>query len=423
MMNISHTVGSVLFRIVIPALLLGIQVFLYWKSARWVRDRHHGKRGMLPLLRTVFLLFNAAAIVAAFTRPHLSDFPQWFLYAVVYPYIVWHAATFFIGLVLGVTALIKLPFKILWHGVRLVPVARQRMDHFQAAPAYRRFDASRRVFLRRTMYGVTAFSFGGTAYGMLLGKVNHDTTEARFPIQNLPPALSGFTIALISDIHSSAYMGKDEMDEYVRLVNDLACDLVVVGGDFVNGFVDEVYPFAEAFSNLRAPVGVYGVMGNHDFYTENPELVAREVVRCGIGLLRNDKTVVERNGGQFYLIGVDDPARSSSSSIRLDEAIGTAPLAIPKILLSHRPYYLNKAADRGIDLVLSGHTHGGQIVIGRVGDMVIAPASLASPYVWGRYSLRGTQMYVSRGIGTVGLPIRINCPPEITKITLVPAAT
>jgi uncharacterized protein len=98
--------------------------------------------------------------------------------------------------------------------------------------------------------------------------------------------------------------------------------------------------------------------------------------------------------------------------------MGHTPLAIPRILLCHRPYYLKTASEKNIDLVLSGHTHGGQVVFGRFGDVVIAPSRLASRYVAGKYRMGNTHMYVSRGIGTVGLPIRINCPPEITMITL-----
>ena len=118
------------------------------------------------------------------------------------------------------------------------------------------------------------------------------------------------------------------------------------------------------------------------------------------------------------MLGVDDVGVNNRAAIKLDEAIGYAPLDIPRILLCHRPYYLNTARDKNIDLVLSGHTHGGQVVLGRFGDMVIAPSRLASKYVWGKYREGNTHMYVSRGIGTVGLPVRINCQPEITKITL-----
>jgi predicted MPP superfamily phosphohydrolase len=230
--------------------------------------------------------------------------------------------------------------------------------------------------------------------------------------------LHGFTIALLSDIHSSVFMPRDEMERYAAIVNSLNADLIVVPGDFVNSQVNEVYPFAEAFQVLRAPHGVYGVLGNHDFYA-GVEPVAREVDACGIRLLRNDKITISKDGGTFYLIGVDDVGRRNTAPILIDEAIGDAPLAVPRILLCHRPYYLKDAADKKIDLVLSGHTHGGQVVFGQFGDVVIAPARIASKYVAGKYQEGNTHMYVTSGIGTVGLPVRLNCPPEITMITLL----
>ena len=268
------------------------------------------------------------------------------------------------------------------------------------------------------MYVLTAVSFAGTAYGLIHEKTSQDLTSATFEIPNLHEALDGFTIGLISDIHSSIFMTKREMDAYVQLLNSLHTDLIVIPGDFVNSLTEEVYPFAEAFSNLKAPHGIFGVMGNHDFFAPRPDIVAREVDGCGVRMLRNDRAIIERNGGTFLLIGIDDTGRAMSAAEKMDTALGSFSHDIPRVLLCHRPYYLQQAADRNIDLVLSGHTHGGQIVLGQIGDIRIAPASLASKYVWGRYKIANTHMYISRGIGTVGLPIRINCPPEITSIVL-----
>jgi hypothetical protein len=271
------------------------------------------------------------------------------------------------------------------------------------------------------MYGLTALSFGGSTYGLLVEKKSCEITTAEFAIPDLPPQLSGFTIALISDIHSSVFMGRSEMDRYVDVVNSLGADMIAVPGDFVNSLNEEVYPFAESFSGLRAPYGIYGVMGNHDFFALDPELVAREVDGCGVRLLRNEKVIIEKNGGQMCLLGIDDTGRPQRASERIETALGHTPPGIPKILLCHRPYFLQQAAEKSIHLVLSGHTHGGQLVFGQLGDTVLAPASLASRYIWGKYRINGTHMYVSRGIGTVGIPIRVNCPPEVTKITLTRA--
>jgi predicted MPP superfamily phosphohydrolase len=272
------------------------------------------------------------------------------------------------------------------------------------------------------MYGLTATSFAGISYGIFSSRMGHELTNVEFPMTNLPEQLHGFSIALVSDIHSSVFMTKHDMDAYVQYVNDLKADLIAVTGDFVNGLTEEVYPFAEAFCNLKAPLGVYGVMGNHDFYAPDPETVAREVDGCGVKLLRNDKVMIQKNGARFYLLGIDDVGSPERAANKMGIAMGPSPLRdLPRILLCHRPYFIQQASEKRMDLVLSGHTHGGQIVFGRLGDVSMTPAALASPYVWGKYRVADTHMYVSRGIGTVGIPVRINCPPEITRITLTKA--
>lgn len=422
-MPFSREVGLIVFRIGIPILLFGIQLLLFLRTRRWLAETFPGDRWKQRISTILFVVMNVALLYVAIVRPRVGEFPLWFLYVAAYPFFIWHGATFFIGLFLIVSSLIKLPFTLAGFGLKLIPFARRSVERMKTDERFRRFDASRRTFLRRSMYGLTAISFGGTAYGMLVGKKEYEITKAVFPMRNLHPSLNGFTIALISDIHSSYNMLRNEMEEYARVVNSLNCDMILVTGDFVNSMTEEVYPFAEAFSGLRAPHGVYGVMGNHDFFAREPEVVAREVDACGIRLLRNDNVLVSKNGGSFYLLGVDDVGTPQRAEEKFAIALGSAPANVPKILMVHRPYFLRQASNQNIDLVLSGHTHGGQVVLATLGNVVIAPASIASRYVWGKYALGGTQMYVNRGIGTVGLPIRLNCPPEITRITLVPQHT
>lgn len=421
-MPFSHQMGFIVFRILIPALLLSIQVFLYYRTMQWLKSTFPNDRWRTRFASGVFGVMTLALLFVVVLRPRVSEFPTWFLYAGLYPFYIWHGATLFIGLVMMVLWLLRLPLTLGRVLLQRIPPARVRLESVKHHPRYHSFDASRRVFLRRSMYGLTALSFGGTAYGMFVGKRDCEITNVTFPIRNLDPAFHGFTIALVSDIHSSYSMLRDDMEAYVRAVNDLKCDLVVVTGDFVNSLTEEVYPFAEAFSNLKAPFGVYGVMGNHDFFASEPEVVAREVDACGVRLLRNDSVLIKNNRAAFYLAGVDDVGRAQRAKEMFTLALASAQPNIPKILLVHRPYFLQQAAEAGADLVLSGHTHGGQVVLGSFGNVVIAPASLASRYVWGTYRSGGTQMYVNRGIGTVGLPLRINCPPEITRITLVSQA-
>jgi predicted MPP superfamily phosphohydrolase len=409
----------VIFRILIPIVFIVLQYVMYRRASRWLDQRQLRTRWPQRLLAGAFIAFNLAFVYVSLWRPRPDEFSGWFLYLGVFPFLLWFGATFFIGFIILLGTILKLPFKASLALARVFPSSRKQIVKVQTSESFQRFDTSRRRFLQHSMVGLTAASFAGSAYGLVLGRREYEINHARFIIPNLPSQLSGFSIALVSDIHSSAYMTKKEMDAYVALVNTVDADMIAVTGDFVNSLVEEVYPFAEAFSNLRAPHGVYGVMGNHDFFTRNPELVAREIDNCGVKLIRNDKILVERDGARFYLVGVDDIGRGAVASQRIETALGYAPLQIPRILLCHRPYFLQQAAEQGIDLVLSGHTHGGQVVFGQFGDVVISPAAMASRYVWGKYEMNGTQMYVSRGIGTVGLPVRINCPAEITRIELV----
>ena len=416
-MGFSRTFSFMLFRVLIPLVVVGIQLILFRKTERWFKSKAPNARSLRLIVRSLFLVMNVGFLYVFFERPTHQSVVPWWIEVWMYPFYFWHSACFFIGLFLLISNVLRSPFKLgLWVAEKVNPT-RDRIRQLKTTTKFQTFDATRRTFMRRSMYGLTAASFGGTAYGMFLEKNECEITSAEFPIARLPEGLDGFTMALVSDIHSSIFMSEEEMEKYARLVNDMNADLIVVPGDFVTSDYREVYPFVEAFHVLSAPCGVYGVLGNHDFYA-GPDRVAREVDAAGIKMLRNDKVVIEKNGGKFSLIGVDDVGFSNRAPIKLEEAIGQAPQEMPQILLCHRPYYLDEAADNNIDLVLSGHTHGGQIVLGKFGDVVIAPSSLVSRYVWGKYKERNTHMYVSRGIGTVGLPVRINCPPEITKITL-----
>jgi predicted MPP superfamily phosphohydrolase len=149
--------------------------------------------------------------------------------------------------------------------------------------------------------------------------------------------------------------------------------------------------------------------------------VAEIATAGGVRILRDESHVIHRGDASLALLGIDDTGNASSAIQRIARASTNIDEHSTKLLLCHRPYFLPEASHTGIHLMLSGHTHGGQVVLGRFGDMTITPAALASPYVAGLYNEGMTQMYVSRGVGTVGIPVRVNCPPEITRIVIKPA--
>jgi len=271
----------------------------------------------------------------------------------------------------------------------------------------------------------------GRTLSAMLTTDEHVIERVVVKIPNLAEGLRGTTMVLLSDLHSSIFMGRREMEHYVAAANELKADIAVVTGDFVNSKLVEVYPFAEAFAGLHAPLGVYGVTGNHDYYTREIGTVAREVEQCGITLLRNANTSIERNGERLWLMGMDDAdiyhinqfiASGRTEQGTIENLVAGIPNGAPRIMLCHKPYPFEEYSALGADLMLSGHTHGGQVVLAHLDTLNLSFASLASRYVSGLYLSRGngrSQMYVSRGIGTVGLPMRLNCPPEITHITLV----
>jgi uncharacterized protein len=410
-----------LIRLLIAAIPLALQAFLFRRFWKWSGTRPgfaHWSR--MPVL-VAFVVFDLALIVVAILRIRSMQFPDWFLFAGAYPFLIWHFSTFVIALALLAGYLLTLPFKGAWAGLQLIPAFKPRAAAISTHPVVRRFDRSRRTFLRRGVYGLTAVSFGGTAYGMLVERSACEATEKTIFIPGLPSAFSGYSIGLVTDVHSSLYMTASDMRDYVRVLNGMGTDLVLVGGDLVNSMGDEVLPFADAFSGTRAPDGVFGVLGNHDFYSREPDRVAEVATSGGVRILRDESHVIRRGDASLTLLGIDDTGNASSALERISRAGTGTDENSTKLLLCHRPYFLPEAAHKGIHLMLSGHTHGGQVVLGRFADMTITPAAVASPYIAGLYKEGASQMYVSRGIGTVGIPIRINCPPELTRIILKPA--
>ncbi|HMT10245.1 MAG TPA: metallophosphoesterase, partial [Ignavibacteria bacterium] len=304
----------------------------------------------------------------------------------------------------------------------------EKINRFKQKKAVKTVDLSRRKFVRYATMGISTYAFAGATYGML----RHDSYEIDYKqiaIENLPPELRGTTITLLSDIHAGQYINEKEMREYADVINSLNSDIVCIPGDFVNFESRDIHMLTSAFRDVKAKHGIYGSLGNHDFF-QDADYVAKALNNeSPIQLLRNEHRVLKINGKELYMMGIDD---TQSSGARMDEVLKyygamdeylkkneTAFSTAPKVLLCHKPYGFDTLATKEIDLILSGHTHGGQVVPVKFGTFNLSFAATVSKYIEGIYKIGKSNMYVSRGIGSVGLPIRINCPPEITKITLV----
>jgi hypothetical protein len=276
----------------------------------------------------------------------------------------------------------------------------------------------RRVFLERTAQVVTAAPFLGGAYGLLYGRLNLETPTQRIPLARLPKAFDGFRIAQLSDIHIGPFMPAEQIRKYADLANALKPDLIVLTGDFVTFDGATQNAVVEALSGLRAPFGVFGCLGNHDAWCIVEDSISRLFHERGIRILRGEAVPLAIQGESINLIGTDFQShRRFGSSPAVANLLGNIEPLIARgrvnILLSHNPDTFDRAAELGIDLSMAGHTHGGQAALEFISPE-IAPSRLVTPYVAGLFQKPGGRLYVNRGIGTIGIPIRIGAPPEIT---------
>ena len=290
-------------------------------------------------------------------------------------------------------------------------------------PGFTPLKSSR--FTRRSfLIGTGATTAGLVLYSGEVARHEIDIVDRPIAITNLPTPFHGYRIVQISDIHLDEYTEPFFLERVVRKVNDLAPDLVLLTGDFITHgsltFIagrHAIRRCSEILTTLTAPLRC-AILGNHDV-AFNATIVVDSLTAHGTPVLVNQYLPIERNGARLWLCGVDDPGTSHPN---LDLAVPARPDG-PVLLMAHEPDYADEviAHPRGslIDLMLAGHSHGGQIRLPFLGPLVLPP--MGEKYPEGYYRFNQMQLYVNRGIGTVGLPFRLNCPPEITIITLQPA--
>lgn len=277
------------------------------------------------------------------------------------------------------------------------------------------FSPSRRGFFQKI--GATSLLFftgGYVTYGLKLKK-NIKVVEFPLTFMELPRNFDGLKLVQISDIHFGPFLFKEELEEVVATVNRLKADFIFITGDFVEAEPNEIYDCGDILQKLKANISIIGVLGNHDYYAD-PFLTQRYMTMKGIKILVNSYLSFERDGERIFIAGIDDlwaqriiPGRGPDfKKLELKEIKNNF-----SILLSHQPQCFFKSVEVGFNLQLSGHTHGGQIIGGKLLSYL-----MFNGFVEGLYSIKGSYLYVNRGIGVVGTPIRMDSLPEITVITL-----
>lgn len=275
---------------------------------------------------------------------------------------------------------------------------------------------TRRRFLR--MMGALGAAGGAATlagvYGFNIEPHQLEIERVNIALSRLPGAFDGMTIAQLSDLHYGPYVSYEFLERAVQATNALAPDVIAVTGDFVNSSWKYIQPCAELLGQLQAPYGVFAVMGNHDYWVGELDLVLRSLRAHRVRLLRNQAAPLTRGRSTMYLVGLDDWWQNLAD---LRRALASVPHNACKVVLMHEPDYADLCAQAEVDLQLSGHSHGGQVRLPFWGPLTLPRFGVKYPMGLARAG-NFTQVYTTRGVGVLPPPVRFNCPPEITLLTL-----
>jgi len=424
--------------ITIPLLLIFLWAQRYWFLRAWrlAGRAHHLLFRRLLRTATVSGFVFVALVLAVNVLSRRRDF-VWRYSGLVGVVGLWISTALFAYLLVQGVAGAAWVFR----RVRRLLSSSSSVDRPEAArPRGDSVELGRRRFVQAATVLAGAVPFGAGAYGFLIGRHRYQVSEIDIPVNGLARELEGLRIGQLSDIHVGSYMSVAEVRRVVAMTNELRPDLIVVTGDFITGANDPLEQCIAELSRLRAPLGVWGCNGNHEIYADVESLTPELFRRYGMRLLRQESAELAWNGEKLNLIGVDYQRTQDFDGqplLMLDGAESLMRRDMPNILLSHNPNSFPRAAELGMDLMLAGHTHGGQVRV-EILDHRFSFARFLTPYVAGMYrrplgsaaaleddtawsaahSSRSAVVYVNRGLGTIFAPVRIGVPPEISLLTL-----
>ncbi|WP_043615268.1 metallophosphoesterase [Nonomuraea candida] len=420
-----------MFVVIIVSLVLLAHCYL------WVRlVRHTTGPGRLRKALTGVLATLLVVLVATFvgTRMGLESWLAW-------PGYIWLAVMFYLVLLLLVLELPRAVVSALLRanerrasgrapdpepvavpaGAAAAPGAPQAAAPAPAgaspveAPPPADAAVSRRLFLGRATAAIAGVSALGTVgYGMTSALGDPLIERVKVALPKLDPRLNGLRFAVVSDIHLGPLTGVGHTERIVRMINGLEADVVAIVGDLVDGTVARLGHLARPLKSLESRYGAYFVTGNHEYFTaEGPEEWIEELGQLGVRSLRNERVEIRHQGAVLDLAGVNDVGGAArGDGPDFGKALGGREAGRSAVLLAHQPVQAREAARHGVDLQLSGHTHGGQMA---PFNLVVG---LQQPVVSGLATVDGTQVYVSRGAGFWGPPVRVGAPPEISLVEL-----
>ena len=278
----------------------------------------------------------------------------------------------------------------------------------------------RRRWLETASACIAATPAAMAGYGFFVERTNFRVQEVDIPIANLPSGLNGLRILQLSDIHLGSFLEESELARVVDASNELRPDLAVITGDLISVAGDPLEACIKQLGRVRTIAGIYGCLGNHERYARAERETVKLARAADIRFLRREATTLKFGGDEMRIAGVDHQTiRSRGGYLRGAETLIQE--GAFNVLLSHNPDVFPVAKKKGFDLTLAGHTHGGQVAV-EILDQNLSVARFFTPFVHGVYREGQSAIYVTRGIGTIGLPARIGAPPEISVIRLVKEA-
>lgn len=356
----------------------------------------------------MYLYFRVASTFALDARGRLVLKIALVTLALLYP--TWRLADRFIGSYAGLTLL--WPANV-WMGLAAMIVSGMVLFDILVLLPMTAFRMPYTAFIGRAAFGlITVFAFVLGAFGMSRALSGPRVVKMEIELARLPEHLDGLRIVAFSDIHSGELVRPHFVEEICDLVSNESPDIIVLLGDLSDESPDQMLKNCKCLGQLKTRYGVFAVTGNHEYYRGGDRTV-QSLQSLGITVLRQSYQVID-NG--LVLVGVDDPSFTTHGRADMpaliDETLRKGPRGLPTILLSHQPVAVEHAASSGVDLMLCGHTHGGQI------PPFHLVTGLAYGYLSGLYKVNDMQLYVTNGAGFWGPPMRIFADPEVLSITL-----
>ncbi len=350
------------------------------------------------------LSINTVPLLYMRSNHILDQLGWWHRELIVFPYSIFLVASAFSAVPFLIVVLAKSTLPKLWP----------------------RFDRLKRNFIGNATRTLVGASFGALAYGTYYENRTPEISRVVLSYSGLHPDLCGFRVVHLTDIHAGPFISFESIARTVTMANTLKPDLIVLTGDYINNDPSYVNGCIRLLDDLKANAGVFGVYGNHDYYT-GIDSVREGFSRTRIFMLSHSRCAANGLEGLLNIIGVEDPVSRWATDAQFQDLAKISALAVPNqfnLLLSHRPGIFKTCKDWNVQLTLAGHTHGGQVIVPMVGERGFSLAGLFVTYTHGLYKSEKdaeVRMYVSRGIGTIIAPVRLFCKPEIVEITLTRA--